>query len=415
MMGSLFLLASCSTPRENNPSPPPSYSQMGNTSEASSESETSAVTSQEPSSTMPENFSPESIELVPAFTQLTFEQPLYLTTADDQSTNLFVVERTGKIHRFENDPEVSETALFLDLTEHISAEGTEMGLLGLAFHPEFSSNGYFYVNYTTDTGTVISRFEASSTNYQVNQGSEAILMEFPQPYQNHNGGHIAFGPDGYLYISVGDGGGSGDPEGNGQDLTTIFGKLLRIDVDTQTEELPYGIPTDNPFAENEENIREEIYAYGLRNPWKFSFDEEKERLWLADVGQNAIEEIDLIQAGGNYGWNLMEGSQEYASTEQMDATALEEPVWEYDHSLGQSITGGYVYDGEKNPSLTGAYIYGDFVSGRIWALWVQENQEIENVELRDTELMISSFGLDNEKELVIVDLNGQLYHLQEAE
>lgn len=405
----VFFLGSCSPTEENNISS--TSSENSSSSEiSSSEPETSANSPQ-----IPNSFEPATYDIIPTFEQLTFEQPLYLTTANDGTNTLFVVERTGQIQLFENTPDTSQTTIFLDLSDTVSAEGMEMGLLGLAFHPDFRNNGYFYVNYTTAEGTVISRFEANPNTYEVNKESEFILMEFPQPYPNHNGGHIVFGPDGYLYIGVGDGGGSGDPENNAQDLTKIYGKLLRIDVDTPTEERPYGIPGDNPFAGNEEGIREEIYAYGLRNPWKFSFDERRELLWLADVGQNALEEINLVEAGSNYGWNLMEGTQEYAPTGQIDTAELKAPIWEYDHSMGQSITGGYVYYGEKNPSLAGTYIYGDFMSGRIWALWLNDKQVEENVEIADTDLMIASFGYDNQGELIIIDLNGQLYRIQEVE
>lgn len=413
LLSLLFLLASCAAP-DNAQSASSSSSQAESSSVTDSSIESSSAVSQESSSTVPESFEPANHEIVTAFEQLTFDQPLYLTTANDSSNNLFVVERTGQIHLFENNPSVNETTIFLDLSSKISTEGLEMGLLGLAFHPDFSTNGYFYVNYTTEAGTVISRFEADPATYEADMESEIRLMEFPQPYSNHNGGHITFGPDGYLYIGVGDGGGSGDPEDNAQDLMEIYGKLLRIDVDAQSEEAPYAIPEDNPFAGNEDGTLEEIYAYGLRNPWKFSFDSQRELLWLADVGQNAMEEINLIEAGGNYGWNLMEGTQEYSLTEQMDPLQLEPPIWEYDHSMGQSITGGYVYYGKEHPSLKGTYLYGDFVSGRIWALWPQDSQADQNMEIADTDLMISSFGLDEEGELLIVDFNGQIYRLQKV-
>lgn len=384
---SLFLLVSCTPSKEN----VPSNSQI----KLSSESTT--------------------YEIVEAYENLSFEQPLYFTYANKDSNNVFVVERTGKVYLFENTPTVSEKEVLIDLSSKISLAGSEMGLLGLAFHPKFNENGYFYVNYTSSQGTVLSRFKSDSATYQTNPDSEVILMEFPQPYTNHNGGHIAFGPDGYLYIGTGDGGGSGDPQDNAQSLAEIYGKLLRIDVDAQSNGLSYGIPEENPFAGNEEGYREEIFAYGLRNPWKFSFDTEREWLWLADVGQNAIEEINLIEAGKNYGWRLMEGTTEYAPQEFMDDLELEVPIWEYNHSEGQSITGGYVYYGEDNSSLEATYIYGDFVSGKLWALRMSEEEPTENIELADTDLMISSFGLDERGELIIVDFNGKLYRLQESD
>ena len=364
----------------------------------------------------PDSFEPLNYELVEAYPNLIFDQPLHYTTGNDATNRIFVVERTGKIKVFENDREATEDKVFVDLTTKIDSSGQEKGLLGLAFHPEFSENGYFYVNYTTAENTVISRFTTDlATLSEVNLASEEILLEFPQPYPNHNGGHLAFGPDGYLYIATGDGGSSGDPQNNAQDLTKIYGKLLRIDVNTASGDENYSIPEDNPYSGNTNGYAEEVFAYGLRNPWKFSFDEKRDLLFAADVGQNAMEEINLIGKGSNYGWNIMEGTLEYKANDGVDAAALKKPIWEYDHSLGQSITGGYTYYGEENPSLNGVYIYGDFISGKIWGLWLDEDEQVENVELQDTDLMISSFGVDEQGELVIVDFNGKLYKLNEQE
>ena len=407
LLFSFPLLVSCESSKDEEM---PSNSQA----ESSSESAEKASESPKQSDDVSEEFEPAAYEIIEAYENLTFEQPLFFTAASNHSNTVFVVERTGKIYAFENLPGVAEKELFIDLSDKISLEGNEMGLLGLAFHPEFSENGYFYVNYTNAQGTKLSRFEADPLTYETALDSEMTLMEFPQPYTNHNGGHIAFGPDGYLYIGTGDGGGSGDPQNNAQSLNEVYGKLLRIDVDSSTNELPYGIPKNNPFAGNDQGYREEIFAYGLRNPWKFSFDVQREWIWLADVGQNVMEEINLIETGKNYGWRLMEGTMEYASEDSMEELDLEEPIWEYNHSEGQSITGGYVYNGEDNSSLKGTYIYGDFVSGKLWALWVTDKESVDNVELADTDLMISSFGLDEKGELIIVDFNGKLYRLQET-
>lgn len=363
-----------------------------------------------------DSFEPLNYELVEAYPNLTFDQPLHYTTADDATNRVFVVERTGKIKAFENNREATEAKLFVDLTTKIDSSGQEKGLLGLAFHPEFAENGYFYVNYTTEENTVISRFTTDlATLSEVDLASEEILLEFPQPYPNHNGGHLAFGPDGYLYIATGDGGSSGDPQNNAQDLTKIYGKLLRIDVNTASGDENYSIPKDNPYSGNTNGYAEEVFAYGLRNPWKFSFDEKRDLLFAADVGQNAMEEINVIEKGSNYGWNIMEGTLEYKANDGVDAAAFKKPIWEYDHSLGQSITGGYTYYGEENPSLNGVYIYGDFISGKIWGLWLEEDKQVENTELQDTDLMISSFGVDEQGELIIVDFNGKLYKLNEQE
>lgn len=382
--------------------------------------DTNQIPSSESSSTNetqnPDSFEPLNYEVVEAYPNLTFDQPLHYTTADEAINRIFVVERTGKIKVFENDREATEAKIFVDLTTKIDSSGQEKGLLGLAFHPEFAENGYFYVNYTTEENTVISRFTTDlATLSEVDLASEEILLEFPQPYPNHNGGHLAFGPDGYLYIATGDGGSSGDPQNNAQDLTKIYGKLLRIDVNTASGDENYSIPEDNPYSGNTNGYAEEVFAYGLRNPWKFSFDEKRDLLFAADVGQNTMEEINLIEKGSNYGWNIMEGTLEYKAHDVVDAAALKKPIWEYDHSLGQSITGGYTYYGEENPSLNGVYIYGDFISGKIWGLWLDEDKQVENVELQDTDLMISSFGVDEQGELVIVDFNGKLYKLNEQE
>ncbi|WP_232219597.1 PQQ-dependent sugar dehydrogenase [Carnobacterium pleistocenium] len=407
LLSAVVLLGACA-PMED-------MSQVASSESSSSSSEKSSESSEESSQTTEtDSFEPLNYELVEAYPDLSFDQPLHYTTADDGTDQVFVVERTGEIKTFENNEEATEAKVVVDLSTKIDFNGQEKGLLGLAFHPEFEENGYFYVNYTTENNTVISRFTTDpATLAEADLASEEILLEFPQPYQNHNGGHLAFGPDGYLYIATGDGGSSGDPQGNAQDLTKIYGKLLRIDVDTADGDKNYGIPEDNPYSGNTTGYVEEIFAYGLRNPWKFSFDENRDLLFAADVGQNAMEEINLIESGGNYGWNIMEGTMKYQASDDIDSAELEEPIWEYDRSLGQSITGGYTYYGEENPSLNGVYIYGDFISGTIWGLWLDENQQAENVELLDTDLMISSFGVDEQGELIIVDFNGKLYKLVE--
>lgn len=385
--------------------------------EISSKTESTPISSTESNQTTEiPPFEPLSYELVDAYPNLTFDQPLYYTTANDGTNDVFVVERTGKIKVFENDEDVNKFDVFIDLSSNIDFSGQEKGLLGLAFHPNYEENGYFYVNYTTEETTVISRFSADqSTLTEGDPASEEILMEFSQPYPNHNGGHLAFGPEGYLYIATGDGGSSGDPQDNAQDLTKIYGKLLRIDINSANGDKNYTIPEDNPYAGNTNDYAEEIYAYGLRNPWKFSFDEKRELLWAADVGQNAMEEINLIEKGQNYGWNIMEGTLPHEASDTDNAEELKEPIWEYDHTLGQSITGGYTYYGQENPSLNGIYIYGDFISGKIWGLWLGEEQQVENRELIDTDLMISSFGVDEKGELMIVDFNGKLYKLEETD
>lgn len=359
---------------------------------------------------------PGTYQVENAFPNLSFNQPLYITEVGDDTNRLFVVEQGGTIQVFENDAATSASAIFLDISDRLIS-GSEQGLLGLAFHPDYENNGYFYVNYTAGNPnrTVISRFEVSESNPdQANPNSETVLLGYNQPYSNHNGGHLSFGPDGYLYIASGDGGSGGDPENNAQNPETLLGNILRIDVDGTENGNNYGIPSDNPFVGNNEGYREEIYAYGLRNPWRFSFDSENGELLAGDVGQNQYEEIDIIENGENYGWNIMEGNHCYDSN-NCDTSGLTLPLWEYDHNLGQSITGGYVYRGPSLNELTGNYIYGDFVSGRIWALDFSDPDNPSNAELINSSLNISSFGTDADNELYICSFDGNIYKLTEEE
>ena len=354
------------------------------------------------------------LELTEAYPDLTFEKPLYFTAPNDESGLAYVVEQTGKILVFEDRADAAEASVFLDLSDRIDTGGTEKGLLGLAFHPDYKNNGYLYVDYTNGEGTVIARYARRAENpMEADPKSEQILLEFDQPYENHNGGQLNFGPDGYLYIGTGDGGSGGDPQNNAQNLASYLGKILRIDVDRTESGRAYAIPSDNPFAGNEQGQLEEIYAYGLRNPWRFSFDGNG-ILWAADVGQDAMEEIDQVQSGGNYGWSAMEGTLDYKDVPGVETDALIPPVWEYGHDQGESVTGGYVYEGERIADLAGRYIYGDFVSGRIWALWADENGQMQNAELLASDLNIASFGLDAEGEIRIVDLAGRIYRFAEA-
>ncbi len=351
-----------------------------------------------------------------AFPRLRFERPVDLQDPGDGSGRLFVVEQAGTIRVFENRPETAEVPVFLDIRSRIDDRGNEQGLLGLAFHPDFRSNGYFYVNYTAagPDRTVIARYRADPLDPdRADPASARVLLEFAQPYANHNGGQLAFGPDGCLYIAVGDGGSGGDPQGNGQNRATLLGSILRIDVDRPSGGRAYGIPPDNPYAGNGAGFREEIYAYGLRNPWRISFDPETGRLWAADVGQDRYEEIDLIEKGGNYGWNVMEGAHCYGGS-GCDRSGLIPPVWEYGRSQGGSITGGHVYRGPSLPSLQGAYVYADFVSGRIWALRTDGSGEPRNELLADTDLSISSFGVDGHGELYLCAFDGRIYRLRAA-
>lgn len=355
-----------------------------------------------------------NLAVVEAFPSLSFERPVDFQHANDNSKRLFVVEQRGVISVFENNPKTSAKSEFLSIESKVDDSGNEEGLLGLAFHPDYKSNGFFYVNYTAKNSnrTVISRFKVSASNpNQADPASEMILLEFDQPYSNHNGGQIAFGPEGYLYIAVGDGGSGGDPQGNGQNRNTLLGTILRIDVDKSEGSKNYSIPSDNPFVGSSEGFQKEIYAYGLRNPWRLSFDSETGELWVGDVGQNKYEEIDIIKKGGNYGWNSMEGFHCFNSS-NCNTEGLELPVWEYDRSRGDiSITGGYVYRGSSIPQLKGLYIYADYVSGRIWSLDMTNSNSPVNTELFDTDFPISSFGVDKNQELYLCGFDDKIYKL----
>lgn len=352
------------------------------------------------------------IRLAPAFPNLSFTRPVDLQHPGDGSNRLFVIEQAGVIRVFENDAATSEAGVFLDIQERVNDRGNEEGLLGLAFHPDYEQNGFFYVDYTAadPRRTVIARYRADPQNANLaDPNSETVLLEIPQPYANHNGGQIAFGPDGFLYIAMGDGGSGGDPQDHGQNPATLLGALLRIDVDNPSEGRPYGIPSDNPFVNGASGARPEIYAYGLRNPWRFSFDSETGRLWAADVGQNAYEEVSIIENGENYGWDVMEASHCFEPEENCDRSGLVLPIWEYGREDGVSITGGYVYRGPTMEELRGRYVVADYATGKIWALDYSGSGLATAEELMDTNLGISSFGVDADNELYVLAFDGQIY------
>ncbi|MBN7810681.1 PQQ-dependent sugar dehydrogenase [Algoriphagus sp. H41] len=357
--------------------------------------------------------SPASYQVTEAFPNLSFNRPVDLQHAGDGSGRLFVVEQRGVISVFKNEAQTNEKTTFLDIESQVDDSGNEEGLLGLAFHPNYKSNGYFYVNYTASNPnrTVISRFKVSANANSADKASELVLLEIQQPYSNHNGGQVAFGPDGYLYIAVGDGGSGGDPEGHGQNLKTLLGTILRIDVNKTEGGKNYGIPADNPFAGNTEGFMKEIYAFGLRNPWRFSFDSETGQLWAGDVGQNNYEEIDIIEKGGNYGWNIAEGNHCFRPA-NCDLGFVDPPVWEYGRSEGVSITGGYVYRGSAMPQLQGKYVYADFGTGRVWSLDASNPQNPVNEELFKTNFNISSFGVDENKNLYLCAFDSKIYRLE---
>jgi glucose/arabinose dehydrogenase len=357
-----------------------------------------------------------SIQVERVFPDLSFQEMTNLVQPDDASGLIFVTEQRGVIYNFSANNS-QQADIFLDITDRVNRGGAEEGLLGLAFDSDYQENGYFYVYYSAadPSRSVLSRFSLDEEDTDVaDPDSEVIIMEVAQPYANHNAGQLVFGPDGYFYIGLGDGGGGGDPLGNAQNLSTVLGSILRIDVSGLSAPGDYEIPADNPFV-GTEGAQEEIWAFGLRNPWRFSFDLETGLLWAGDVGQNMWEEIDIITKGANYGWNIMEGSHCYYPSTGCNQSGLTLPLVEYDHSQGCSVTGGYVYRGDQIASLQGYYIYGDYCSGNIWALAYDGSVVTENILLVDSELSITSFGQDLAGNLYILDRQGGIYTLVQAE
>jgi len=342
---------------------------------------------------------PPIVVLEPAFTG--FQAPVYLTHAGEES-RLFVVEKAGRIRVIENG-QISSTA-FLDITHRVESRGSEQGLLSVAFPPDFAASGVFYVNYTDRGGdTVVARYRLRKDDPdQANPDSEETILRIEQPASNHNGGQLQFGPNGYLYIGMGDGGEAGDPLGNAQNPQVLLGKMLRVEVPGSGS---YRIPNDNPFV-GRHDVRSEIWALGLRNPWRFSFDRVRGDLYIADVGQDRYEEVNCQLSGNtggeNYGWDLMEASHCFEPPTGCDPTELVLPVAEYDHTWGCSITGGYVYRGARYPQIYGVYFFGDFCSGRIWGLWREASGAWKAALLLETEVNISSFGEDAAGEIYAI-------------
>jgi glucose/arabinose dehydrogenase len=345
--------------------------------------------------------------VVDAFPNLTFKRPTDLQSARDGTHRLFVVEQDGVIRVFDNHAGQRSSAVFLDLRDRVDHSGNEMGMLGLAFHPGFTSTRELFVDYTASKNgtriTRVSRFSAPARQSGGIASSEETVIEINQPYANHNGGQVAFGGDGLLYIGMGDGGSAGDPHGNAQNPNSLLGKILRVDINDK----PYASPPDNPFwtMDGKPGGRGEIFALGLRNPWRFSFDRSTNEMWCGDVGQNTYEEIDLIKKGGNYGWDCREGKHPYEPASERsarctDAHGLIDPVWEYGRSEGISVTGGYVYRGKALPDLVGWYVYADYGSGKVWALNIDGAQTVNRL-LVDTDLLISTFGVDENDELYL--------------
>ncbi len=357
-----------------------------------------------------------------AFAALSFNSPVSLLQAPGNPQRWYVVEQGGTIRSFANDPSAATSSLVLDITARV-ASGGETGLLGLAFHPNFPTDPRVYLSYTSGSAPLqsrISEFRSNDSGVTIDPSSEKILLSIDQPAANHNGGHLSFGPDGLLYAGFGDGGSGGDPWGligNGQNLQTLLGKIIRLDVTGVSGNAAYRIPSDNPYAGNPlcsagsgaQNCPE-IYAYGLRNPWRWNFDRSNGDLWVADVGQGEWEEVDRVVRGGNYGWRCREGAHPY-NTDCGPAANLIDPIAEYGHDVGQSITGGFVYRGTLLPGLVGQFVFGDFASGRIWSVARDTVSTLRLSAGFDSGLQIASFAQDAAGELLIVNYAGTVHRL----
>jgi len=363
-----------------------------------------------------------------------FQRPVYLTAPKNQSDTLFVIEQKGTIQTLIRG---YKSNLLLDVRDRVHQPrmpGDERGLLGMALHPNFHNNGKFYVNYVNRDGTtIISCFFIKHDQFSADPNLEEIILSINQPYSNHNGGQLAFGPNGYLYIGLGDGGHAGDPENNGQNLNTFLGSILRLDIN---EKKPYFIPSDNPHQGSDEK-RPEIYCHGLRNPWRFSFDRKTGDLYIGDVGQSSWEEINFIPLknapGSNFGWNTMEGSHCYPSNENCEKDNLILPIFEYPNNAnymktligwnqnnvqGCSVTGGYVYRGSTILQLEGKYLFGDYCTGKVWSLQISEGKVIDHIEWEISgikeDFYLSSFGEDGNGELYLLNHSGEIYKIIDA-
>jgi len=357
---------------------------------------------------------PLPMEAERVFPKLKFERPVELTFADDGTDRLFVVEQAGIVRVFPNAADASEAKVFLDLRDVVLRAGNEEGLLGLAFHPDYAENGKFYVYYSTEPrSSVVAAFRVSPDDAdRALRESEERLLQIDQPFENHNGGSLKFGPDGYLYIGLGDGGLRDDPHDNAQSLGSLLGKILRIDVDDRDEGLAYSIPRDNPFVDRPD-ARGEIWAYGFRNIWRLGFDRKSGDLWAADVGQDRFEEVNRIERGGNYGWNIREGMHDFQPNTPAKPAELIEPLAEYFRGEGQSITGGFVYQGDRLPDLRGRYVYGDYLSGNVWALKLDEHKRVEKLQkAAATGLQIAAFGEDRAGEMYLCAFDGGIYRMR---
>jgi glucose/arabinose dehydrogenase len=364
-----------------------------------------------------------AVKFEPAFTQLEeIDRPISLQPLWDGSGRVLVASQKGNIYILAAPTDSAQPKLFLDFQSHVTYKDNENeeGFLGLAVHPKFKENGQFFVFYTKKDAephmSVISRFTVSKDDAnRADVASEQEILRIPQPFWNHNGGTIVFGPDGMLYVGLGDGGKADDPEENGQNLSTLNGSILRLDVDHHDQGLAYAVPKDNPFV-GKAGARGEIWAYGVRNIWRMAFDRETKTLWAADVGQNIWEEINLVVKGGNYGWNKREGMHKFRSNGAAPSPEFIEPIWEYHHDIGRSITGGHVYRGKKIPSLQGWYLYADYIRGTVWALKYDEASKklLANREIPGNISPVVSFGEDESGESYFITTGNRFYRIVAA-
>jgi len=362
------------------------------------------------------NFSNAQIRLEPYWKSIApFDKPVGIVHATGLDGNLFIFEQRGTVYKLDSDPSSSKRNVFLELSSVVSQSGFETGLLGLAFHPGFSKNGRFFLSYTTGqqkelTSHIVEMQVSDNKTLKINPMKTKDLITVSQPYENHNGGALVFGPDGFLYFAWGDGGSGGDPQKNGQNLNSLLGKIHRIDVDHKENGLPYSIPKSNPF-QHVKDARPEIFAYGLRNVWQMNFDSQTGKLWAGDVGQNAFEEIDVVESGKNYGWRYYEANSEFKPADPKPKSAIP-PVWNYTQKNGdKSVTGGYVYHGPVKEWDDG-YIYGDFITGRLWIYYPSTKSNELLIDRQTPPVQVTCFGKTKNADVLIASYeDGVIYKM----